>query len=291
MPASFGPSLCGYRDGKPNTSDASQAMSVELGQLMFDRMGIDRHKVADAHVDGLMTSLMIDDLRNATRAARQGTSVDANGRLSGFEQFAHLAVLPELSKGVSKDVQTASRALNRYIRGKITRPADVQRLELLIEKLSVAMAEEESTRRRLLERLGDESLLKLDIAMSRHVGDDPDILPHLLAGLSLKWSLRTDRAQDCRSQGAKMSALRRGRMPHFAAVTMEPRPQMLVLLGRGSGDVDCVYHLALPALIDAVDEAGTGSNARRKMRDTLRQLVEQRRVRDYDELVAYVSTL
>ena len=45
-----------------------------------------------------------------------------------------------------------------------------------------------------------------------------------------------------------MAALRRGRMPHFAVVTMEPRPYMLNLLGGGSGDVDCVYHLDLPAL-------------------------------------------
>lgn len=121
----------------------------------------------------------------------------------------------------------------------------------------------------------------------------PDQLAELEVGLSLKWSLRTDRAQDCRSQGAKLSALRRGRMPHFAAVTMEPRPYMLNLLGGGSGDVDCVYHLDLPALAQAVEDVYGSKSDKNSLRTlgTFRRLVEQRRLRDYDELVRYVISL
>lgn len=80
-------------------------------------------------------------------------------------------------------------------------------------------------------------------------------------------------------------------MPHFAAVTMEPRPYMLAILGGGSGEVDCVYHLDLPALTKAIEETTTGRPNRRKAADTFRRLVEQRRLRDYDELVAYALTL
>ncbi|RSO21710.1 type II site-specific deoxyribonuclease [Streptomyces sp. WAC 06725] len=153
----------------------------------------------------------------------------------------------------------------------------------------------EERRRELLDLLGEESLLKLDVTVARSVPNPLTgaHLQHLVAGLSLKWSLRTDRAQDCRSQGAKMAALRRGRMPHFAAVTMEPRPAMLALLGRGSGDIDCVYHLHLPALADAIDEycSGTRRKARIEIRDKFRRLRDQRRLRDYDELRSYLATL
>jgi hypothetical protein len=87
-----------------------------------------------------------------------------------------------------------------------------------------------------------------------------------------------------------MAAMRRGRMPHFAAVTMEPRPYYLGRLGMGTGDLDCVYHLALPELAKAVEDVYVGPK-RAKQRDTFRRLVDQRRLRDYDDLVAYLSTL
>lgn len=145
-------------------------------------------------------------------------------------------------------------------------------------------------RRKVLDEIGAESLLKLDVTVARN---QPPRSPELEIGLSLKWSLRTDRAQDCRSQGAKLSALRRGRMPHFAAVTMEPRPYMLNLLGGGSGDVDCVYHLHLPALQAAIEDVygGRSDKTSKRIVAGFNRLVEQRRVRDYDELVAYAETL
>lgn len=90
-----------------------------------------------------------------------------------------------------------------------------------------------------------------------------------------------------------MTALRRGRMPHFAAVTVEPRPAMLALLGRGSGDIDCVYHLNLPALGTAIDNYCSGSTrkTRLEIRDKFNRLRDQRRLRDYDELRSYLATL
>jgi hypothetical protein len=166
---------------------------------------------------------------------------------------------------------------------------ETEKVEALIAGVEAVLDDEAAKLRLLLEELGQESLLGLDITVSRAAVDGR--LPLLDVGLSLKWSLRTDRAQDCRSQGAKMSALRRGRMPHFGVVTMEPRPYMLNLLGGGSGDVDCVYHLDLPALTAAVDRVYVGSKQRIKGRDLLHRLIDQRRIRDYDELVSEISSL
>ncbi|MGM7420849.1 NgoMIV family type II restriction endonuclease [Cellulosimicrobium sp. CpK407] len=163
------------------------------------------------------------------------------------------------------------------------------RVEAMIEAVEHSVDASDAALRKLLDELGDESLLGLDLTVARRTSRDR--LPNLEVGLSLKWSLRTDRAQDCRSQGAKMSALRRGRMPHFAVVTMEPRPYMLNLLGGGSGDVDCVYHLDVPALSEAVDAVYGTTTQRRRGRDQFHRLVEQRRIRDYDDLVAEIRAL
>lgn len=88
-----------------------------------------------------------------------------------------------------------------------------------------------------------------------------------------------------------MAALRRGRMPHFAVVTMDPRPYMLNLLGGGSGEADCVYHLDLPALTAAIEETCVGNPRSRATLETLDRVVAQRRLRDWDELVEYAGTL
>ncbi|KFD43434.1 hypothetical protein IU11_11485 [Cellulosimicrobium sp. MM] len=178
--------------------------------------------------------------------------------------------------------------MTRYVRKQPIRPVDVRRVEEMIDAVESSVDAADAILRKLLDELGEESLLGLDLTVARQ--GTLDRLPRLEVGLSLKWSLRTDRAQDCRSQGAKMSALRRGRMPHFAVVTMEPRPYMLNLLGGGSGDVDCVYHLDLPALTAAVDDVYT-TPARMRGRDQFHRLVDQRRIRDYDDLVAEIRAL
>ena len=88
--------------------------------------------------------------------------------------------------------------------------------------------------RNLLDNLPSESMLNMDIAVA---GAAPPA--ELRIGLSSKWTLRTDRAQDCLSQGTKLVNQRRGRMPHFAAITMDPfrtdprRDQALADIARG----------------------------------------------------------
>ena len=64
-------------------------------------------------------------------------------------------------------------------------------------------------------------------------------------------------------------------MPHFAVVTMEPRPYMLNLLGGGSGEVDCVYHLDLPALTAAIEAARAEKDAAEMRWLELAEQVEQ----------------
>lgn len=288
MPAPFTVGLCGYRDGRPNTSDAGDKGSIALGHLLFERLAVPRDcPPPDQKVDAVMTSEMLRDLRQHVAA---NIHIDGNRHLSDFEQFDHLSALRNLSEdtGSARVARTLGQ-LRRFATARIVSPPrDVTQLESLLDAHQREIQAVTDQRQQLIEQIGEESLLRLDVVSYR---DEMTTRPHLLTGFSLKWSLRTDRAQDCRSQGAKMSALRRGRMPHFAAVTMEPRPAMLALLGRGSGDLDCVYHLDLPALGDAVEAHYMANRPpRQRLFDTFRRLVDQRRLRDYDELVTAVGS-
>lgn len=290
MPAPFINELCGFRDNRANTSDKNHDFSVELGNAFFGVLGIGKNAAAPARVDKLMTQKMVDDLQGQLCNSAPHLVVGSEQSLGSFEQYAHIRAVKELIKELEDDHTKSLRDLATYVEELSLSAVEIAALKRLIEDAENEQSEADQKRRRLMEILGEESLLNLDVTVHRPPSHSTSIIDHLVAGFSLKWSLRTDRAQDCRTQGAKMAALRRGRMPHFAAVTMEPRPYFLAILGRGSGDVDCVYHLHLDALSEAIEQ--TCSIPRRKETlDTFRVLREQGRIRDYDDLVSYLSTL
>lgn len=297
MPAPFLSSLCGYREGRPNTSDKNDKGSIELGTIFYEKIGISPHATPPAKAVGnLMAELMSSDLQETFQVDAPHLLVEPERSFTSFEQFSHLNAARELRGDMAVEVVRTVKAIRNISRMTGVEQSLQHKLNEHLDNLQDEVKSTEDRRRELLDLLGEESLLKLDITVSREMPspiNPTSPLQHLVAGLSLKWTLRTDRAQDCRSQGSKMAALRRGRMPHFAAVTMEPRPAMLALLGRGSGDIDCVYHLHLPALAAAIDEycSGTQRKARQGIRDNFRRLRDQRRVRDYDELRSYVATL
>ncbi|MFI1307632.1 NgoMIV family type II restriction endonuclease [Streptomyces sioyaensis] len=289
MPAPFVLELCGFREGRPNTSDKKDPLSQELGRAFFELLGVPQDKSAPKTVDREWSAAMVADLAKQIALAAPHLGVRAERRLGEFEQYAHLNALKALAEDASPAVATALIRLERATHSVGVEPAQ------LVDELKEALAVADGRRRALVDLLGDESPLRLDVAVDRSVPstptDAPDVPNHLVAGFSLKWTLRTDRLQDPRTQGAKMATMRRGRMPHFAAVTMEPRPYMLGRLGRGTGDLDCVYHLALSPLIEAVQAVLTKNKDRIRQRDMFMRMVEQRRLLDYDDLVAYVATL
>ena len=63
------------------------------------------------------------------------------------------------------------------------------------------------------------------------------------------------------------------------AVTAEPLPTRLAALALGTGDLDCVYHVALPELTKAVEQVENEDQA-----DMLQMLVNGRRLRDISDL-------
>lgn len=292
MPAAFTRDLCRYRShGKPNTSDKHDKASVVLGQALFEVLGVAAEARGDEPTGSPLAERVAEDL--AKQLQGSGLTVMPEGRLPQFQQYRHIDAPDDLRAIAepSKAYKAAWKGLRTTVEANIQRPpAQKRRAEKWLDACESALAADTAARQVALREIGSESLLKLDVTVANAL---PTAYPELRIGLSLKWSLRTDRAQDCRSQGAKLSSLRRGRMPHFAAVTMEPRPYMLNLIAGGSGDVDCVYHLDLPALGQAVRDV-YGPKNDKKSRATLgefERLVEQGRLRDYDELVDHAKGL
>jgi hypothetical protein len=76
--------------------------------------------------------------------------------------------------------------------------------------------------------------------------------PILHASISTKWTLRSDRAQNARSEALNLIRNRKGRLPHIVVVTGEPTPSRLASIALGTGDIDCVYHFALYELKNAI---------------------------------------
>jgi len=99
------------------------------------------------------------------------------------------------------------------------------------------------------------------------------------AVVSCKWTLRSDRAQNARSEALSVIRNRKGRTPHVVVVTAEPTPSRLASLALGTGDLDMVYHCALPELIQAVDALGNDEASA-----MLNTLVTGKRLRDIADL-------
>ncbi len=101
--------------------------------------------------------------------------------------------------------------------------------------------------------------------------------PILHASISCKWTTRSDRSQNIRTEAMNLIRNRKGHTPHIVAVTAEPLPTRIASLALGTGDLDCVYHIALHEL-----EIAVASNE--DQQEMLRNLIDGKRLRDIIDL-------
>jgi len=101
----------------------------------------------------------------------------------------------------------------------------------------------------------------------------------LHASISCKWTIRSDRVQNARSEALNLIRNRKGRLPHIAVVTGEPLPSRLSAIALGTGDIDCVYHFALPELFSAVKETGHEDSL-----ESLNIMITGKRLKDISDL-------
>lgn len=181
-----------------------------------------------------------------------------NNRLktSDFEQYEHLAYLSALT---AENAQLAAALGNDYLVAP-----DVVIYRNLYE-------DEEINAEQYI--VDDEISRMADIRKSN--GGKP--LLH--ASVSAKYTMRSDRAQNSRTEALNLIRNRKGHLPHIVVVSAEPMPNRLASLALGTGDIDCVYHFALYELIRAVKEVGSEDAV-----ETLETLVQGKRLKDISDL-------
>ncbi|RED53479.1 NgoMIV family type II restriction endonuclease [Aestuariispira insulae] len=101
----------------------------------------------------------------------------------------------------------------------------------------------------------------------------------LHASISCKYTMRSDRAQNTRTEALNLIRARKGRTPHIVAVTAEPIPNRIVSLALGTGDLDCTYHFALYELRETLLQLGKEESL-----DTLDMMIEGKRLKDISDL-------
>lgn len=181
-----------------------------------------------------------------------------NNRLktSDFEQYEHLAYLNALT---AENAQLAAALGNDYL-----------------------VAPDVVIYRDLYE---DEEINAAQYIVDNNIGKMADIRrtnggkPLLHASVSAKYTMRSDRAQNSRTEALNLIRNRKGHLPHIVVVTAEPMPNRLASLALGTGDIDCVYHFALYELIRAVKEVGSEDAT-----ETLETLVHGKRLKDISDL-------
>ena len=150
--------------------------------------------------------------------------------------------------------------------------------------------------------LGNDYLVAPDVVMYRDLYEDAEInselcivdhsvstmtdirkanggKPILHASVSAKFTMRSDRAQNSRTEALNLIRNRKGHLPHIVVVTAEPMANRLASLALGTGDIDCVYHFALYELIRAIKEVGSEDAI-----ETLDTLVQGKRLKDISDL-------
>jgi len=103
--------------------------------------------------------------------------------------------------------------------------------------------------------------------------------PLLHASISCKWTIRSDRAQNARSEALNLIRNRKGHLPHVVVVTAEPTPSRLASIALGTGDIDCVYHFALYELQETLEQLKLYDAI-----DLLAIMVDGKRLKDISDL-------
>ena len=176
--------------------------------------------------------------------------------IARYEQYAHLVALDEAAK--------ANPALAAALGSDYTITPDIV----------VARGLEPDATINAHGVLVDESVSKLACLRKQNGG-----LPLMHASISCKWTIRSDRAQNARSEALNLVRNRKGRLPHVVVVTAEPTPSRLASIALGTGDIDCVYHFALYELQETLESLGFQDAA-----DLLAVMVNGKRLKDISDL-------
>lgn len=248
-------------NGVPNNADKHSDGSVHIARGLLKRLPFPLcSKRPSGQSSGRLfetiTAEYIEKAFTALSHLRPGSWLFQVGkRIEDFEQYAHLATLSK--------VLSESKELRAALGDYLITP------DIVVARMPVEDAEINAQAELVDDRIATRTPLRRRNSA----------LPMLHASISCKWTIRSDRSQNARTEGLNLIRNRKGATPHIAIVTGEPYPHRIASLALGTGDIDCVYHFALEELREAAQE--TGNTALTDMMDIL---VGGKRLRDIGDL-------
>ena len=260
----FGDVLRLNAKGEPNNTDSGSPKSGEISKAVIAQIGAQigatvlRQKLNVQTVGKNFELATMEFLQSAFAMLghlRPGEWIFAcGGDIRNFEQYAHLSAV---MRAVEKNRDLAVIFGDYLVKPDIVvcrRPVEDDE----INKNRALLSGEKNATHTPLRRANSES-------------------PILHASVSCKWTLRSDRAQNARTEGLNLARNRKGKTPHIVVVVAEPLPGRITPLAYGTGDLDCVYHFALRELVAAAAKHKTHS-------ETLETLIAGKRLRDISDL-------
>lgn len=255
--------------GVPSNADTGNKPSCAIGKLVAEKLNARVGEKMPAQSVGKVFEELVCKFLNETfprlQHLRPGKwkvfNLGNNNAVntSTFAQYEHLA---HLAKVLDADRELATMIGNDYMVAP----------DIVVARELCSDAEINGPGR----YVDGNTCLKADIRESN--GGQP--LMH--ASVSAKWTMRSDRAQNSRTEALNLIRNRKGHLPHIVVVTGEPLPSRLASLALGTGDIDCVYHFALYELLEAVKEYGM--DGREDIVEQLESLVLGKRLKDISDL-------
>ena len=253
----------------PTNADSSNRLSVSVAQGIAAKLRGEmtaRDRLAGQSSGHQFEELCLAFLRDTfleLAGVRPGRwEIKRAVGVTAFQQYAHLVDLQEL---VEHDARFA---------------AALQRDYLIAPDIVVARYPESDERLNAGRLLVDGQTARL--AGLRAANDQRPILH---ASISCKWTIRSDRVQNSRTEALNLVRNRKGPLPHVVVVTGEPLPSRLGAIAMGTGDIDCVYHFALYELMDTVAELNHDEALW-----TMKAMVDGKRLKDISDLPLDLAT-
>ena len=252
--------------GIASNADKSSKMSVAIAKGIAEKLLASANSKTSAQTSGAkfeeinMNFLVatFPKLQNIRPGDWEILKLGNNNRLktSDFCQYEHLSYLSELTK---KNSELAASLGNDYMVAP----------DLIVYR---NLCEDDAINQ--TQKIVDNTVCRATDIRKSNGGK-----PVLHASISAKWTIRSDRAQNSRTEALNLIRNRKGHLPHIVVVTAEPLPSRLASLALGTGDIDCVYHFALYELVDAVKLLG--DEASNEMLDIL---INGKRLKDISDL-------
>ena len=258
--------------GVASNADKSNKSSCRIAKNLAEFVGAEVGKKMDGQTLGTeferITAEFINESFSLLKHIRPGSwhVLRENEKgvylpLSSFEQYAHLE---ELDKRIEEYPKLMTILGNDYF----VKPDIIVYRDTLEDKDINAT-----------NTVVDDSLALLTVLRSRNGGK------HLLhADISAKWTMRSDRAQNTRTEALNLIRNRKGHLPHIVCVTAEPQPSRLASLALGTGDIDCVYHAFLYELKEALEKSVREEGKDEDALELLNMMIEGKRIKDISDL-------